>query len=110
VTLIPRIAAVIRQRQSSEWITLLEQANVPCGPINTIDQVFDDPQSRRAAWPCRIRAGTLPSIAYPVRFAGAPIAYKHAPPPLGEHTDEVLEQVLGIAIEARAALRKRGVI
>ncbi|MBP8294976.1 MAG: CoA transferase [Burkholderiales bacterium] len=111
--LIPRIAAVIRQRQSSEWITLLEQANVPCGPINTIDQVFDDPQVQARGMRLDLphpRAGTLPSIANPVRFAGAPIAYKHAPPPLGEHTDEVLEQVLGIDIEARAALRTRGVI
>lgn len=66
--LIPRIAAVIRQRQSSEWITLLEQANVPCGPINAIDQVFDDPQVQ-----ARGHAPGLAASARPERCPRSPI-------------------------------------
>jgi crotonobetainyl-CoA:carnitine CoA-transferase CaiB-like acyl-CoA transferase len=56
------------------------------------------------------RAGTLPSIANPVHFASSPIEYTHAPPPLGQHTDEVLEELLGLDAAARAALRAKGVI
>jgi crotonobetainyl-CoA:carnitine CoA-transferase CaiB-like acyl-CoA transferase len=111
--LIPQLAAVLRQRSSAEWIAKLEAANVPCGPINTIDRVFADPQVRSRGMRVDLphpRAGMLPSIANPVRFATAPIEYTHAPPVLGQHTDEVLEELLGMDADARAALRVRGVI
>jgi crotonobetainyl-CoA:carnitine CoA-transferase CaiB-like acyl-CoA transferase len=111
--LIPLLAAVIRQRPSAEWIELLEAAQVPCGPINTIDKVFADPQVRSRGMRVDLphpRAGTLPSIANPVHFATAPIEYTHAPPLLGQHTDEVLEELLGLDGVARAALRAQGVI
>jgi len=111
--LIPKLAAVLRQWSSAEWIEKLEAANVPCGPINTIDKVFADPQVRSRGMRVDLphpRAGTLPSIANPVRFATAPIEYTHAPPVLGQHTDEVLEELLGMDADARAALRARGVI
>ena len=111
--LIPKLAAVLRQWPSAEWIAKLEAANVPCGPINTIDKVFADPQVRARGMRVDLphpRAGTLPSIANPVRFATAPIEYTHAPPVLGQHTDEVLEELLGMDADARAALRARGVI
>ena len=111
--LIPLLVAVIRQRPSAEWIELLEAAQVPCGPINTIDKVFADPQVRSRGMRVDLphpRAGTLPSIANPVHFATAPIEYTHAPPLLGQHTDEVLEELLGLDGVARAALRAQGVI
>jgi crotonobetainyl-CoA:carnitine CoA-transferase CaiB-like acyl-CoA transferase len=111
--LIPKLAAVMRQWPSAVWIEKLEAANVPCGPINTIDKVFADPQVRSRGMRVDLphpRAGTLPSIANPVRFASAPIEYTHAPPLLGQHTDEVLEDLLGLDADARAALRARGVI
>ena len=111
--LIPKLAAVLRQWPSAEWIEKLEAANVPCGPINTIDKVFADPQVQARGMRVDLphpRAGTLPSIANPVRFASAPIEYTHAPPVLGQHTDEVLEELLGLDADARAALRARGVI
>jgi crotonobetainyl-CoA:carnitine CoA-transferase CaiB-like acyl-CoA transferase len=111
--LIPKLAAVLRQWPSAGWIEKLEAANVPCGPINTIDKVFADPQVQARGMRVDLphpRAGTLPSIANPVRFATAPIEYTHAPPVLGQHTDEVLEELLGLDADARAALRARGVI
>jgi crotonobetainyl-CoA:carnitine CoA-transferase CaiB-like acyl-CoA transferase len=111
--LIPVLAEIICQRPSAEWIATLEAAQVPCGPINTIDKVFDDPQVRSRGMRLDLphpRAGTLPSIANPVRFATVPIEYTHAPPPLGQHTDEVLEELLGLDAKAREALRAQGVI
>jgi crotonobetainyl-CoA:carnitine CoA-transferase CaiB-like acyl-CoA transferase len=110
--LITTLAGIIRQRPSADWIAMLEKAQVPCGPINTIDKVFADPQVQargmRVDQP-HPRAGTLPSIANPVRFATMPIEYTHAAPPLGYHTDEVLQE-LGLDEEALKALRAEHVI
>jgi len=111
--LIPQLAALIRGRSSDEWIALLEQAQVPCGPINTIDRVFADPQIAARGMKLDLphpRAGTLPSIANPIRFSATPIEYTHAPPVLGQHTDEVLRELLGFGDEQIAALRTEGVI
>jgi glutaryl-CoA transferase len=111
--LIPILAAIVAQRSSADWITTLEAAQVPCGPINTIDKVFADPQVQARGMRVDLphpRAGTLPSIANPVHFATTPIEYTHAPPLLGQHTDEVLEELLGLDAPARAALRAHGVI
>ncbi|MEP7062746.1 MAG: CaiB/BaiF CoA-transferase family protein [Betaproteobacteria bacterium] len=111
--LIPLLAAIVGARTSADWIATLEAAQVPCGPINTIDQVFADPQIQARGMRIDLPhplAGTLPSIANPVNFASMPIEYTHAPPLLGQHTDEVLEQLLGLDADARAALRAQGVI
>lgn len=98
-TLIPTLTDILRQRTTREWIAMLESAQVPGGPINTIKDVFEDPQviarRMRVDLP-HPRAGTLPSIANPIRFSGTPIEYTHAPPVLGQHTEEVLREVLGL--------------
>ncbi len=91
----------------------LEAAQVPCGPINTIDRVFADPQVQARGMRVDLphpRAGTLPSIASPMRFSRTPIEYTHAPPVLGQHTDEVLSGLLGLAPEEIDGLRRDGVI
>jgi crotonobetainyl-CoA:carnitine CoA-transferase CaiB-like acyl-CoA transferase len=111
--LVPMLAEIVAGRTSADWIAALEAAQVPCGPINTIDKVFADPQVKARAMRVDLphpRAGTLPSIANPVRFATTPIEYTHAPPLLGQHTDEVLEELLGLDVAARTALRSQGVI
>ncbi|MDQ6619217.1 MAG: CoA transferase [Pseudomonadota bacterium] len=111
--LIPLLAAILGERSSADWISTLEAVQVPCGPINTIDKVFADPQVQAREMRIDLphaRAGTLPSIAHPVRFGTAPIEYTHAPPLLGEHTDQVLEDLLGLDGHARDGLRARGVI
>ena len=111
--LLPLVAALIRARPSEEWIEMLEAAGVPCGPINSIDKVFEDEQVQARAMRVDLphpRAGTLPSIANPVRFTNAPIEYTHAPPTLGQHTDEVLADLLGLDAAALAVLRAQGVI
>jgi len=111
--LIPILADVIRQRTSREWIALLEAAQVPCGPINTIKDVFEDPQIVHRGMRIDLphpRAGTLPSIANPMRFSQTPIEYTHAPPILGQHTDEVLRDLLGMSDADIARLRTDGVI
>jgi len=111
--LIPILADVIRQRTSREWIALLEAAQVPCGPINTIKDVFEDPQIVHRGMRIDLphpRAGTLPSIANPMRFSQTPIEYTHAPPILGQHTDEVLRELLSMSDADIAQLRTDGVV
>ena len=112
-TLIPKIAGAIRQRTTAEWVSLLESQAVPCGPINTIDQVFADPQVQ-ARGMRRVmeheKAGPLPVTANPVRMASHDTTASTAPPMLGENTDEVLTRLLDLSPDDIAALRNEGVI
>ena len=79
-------------------LALMEGAGVPCGPINTLDQVFDDPQVRarglRVDMP-HPAGGSVPLVANPIRLSATPVAYHRPPPMLGEHTDAVLADWLG---------------
>lgn len=93
--------------------TKLEAAGVPCGPINALDSVFRDPQivarGLRIELPHAV-AGTVPGVASPIRLSETPVAYRSAPPPLGTHTSEVLQQRLGLEPSDVDALRKSGVV
>jgi crotonobetainyl-CoA:carnitine CoA-transferase CaiB-like acyl-CoA transferase len=98
--LLPLIRQATVFRPTHEWIAALEQAGVPCGPINRIDQVFDDPQVQarqlRVTLPHPV-AGKVPLVANPIRLSGSPVEYRRAPPLLGEHTEEVLSEWLGLS-------------
>ena len=110
-----RLAPVFAGQPSSHWIEGLEQHNVSCGPINTIDQVFADPQVQARGMKlemCHPAAGepTIPLIASPIRMSATPPSYAHPPPMLGQHTDEVLRELLGLGQDQLMALREGGVI
>jgi len=111
--LIPMIADILAGRPSAEWIDALEQARVPCGPINAVGDVFAEPQaeSRTLVRTLDHALGvTIPTVANPMRFSEAEIAYHRPPPLLGQHTEEVLTQHLGLAPADIAALAEAGVI
>ncbi|MGI9274761.1 MAG: CaiB/BaiF CoA transferase family protein [Endozoicomonas sp.] len=111
--LIPEVAAIMASQASSWWIEQLESASVPCGPINTLEEVFNDPhvQSRdmQVTLP-HSEGGTVPSVASPLRFSETPVVYRHGPPVLGEHTFEVLEEYLQLSEEQVSKLQENGVI
>jgi crotonobetainyl-CoA:carnitine CoA-transferase CaiB-like acyl-CoA transferase len=96
--LIPLLRQATVLRTTREWIERLEAAGVPCGPINRLDEVFADPQvvarGLRVDLPHPV-AGTVPGVANPIRLSASPVAYRTAPPLLGQHTDEVLRDWLG---------------
>ena len=96
--LVALLGAATRERSTAAWIAAMEAAGVPCGPINTLDQVFDDPHVRarglRVEMP-HATAGTVPLVANPIRMSASPVSYRRAPPALGEHTGEVLHEWLG---------------
>jgi formyl-CoA transferase len=111
--LVPLVAAVVATRPRREWLDALEAVGVPCGPINTLDQVFADPQvvarGMRLDLPHPL-AGAVPQVGNPLRLSATPVAYERAPPLLGAHTDSVLRQRLRLADDEIAALAARGVI
>jgi len=111
--LVPVLQEVVAARTSADWLDALEAAGVPCGPINGLDEVFDDPQVRARGLRLDLphpAAGTAPSVRNPIRYSATPLAFDRAPPALGEGTEEVLGRLLGLDAAAIAALRERGVV
>lgn len=88
---------VFRQRTTAEWVELLEKAGVPNGPINDIAQVYEEPQVKARGIRVDLEhpvAGKLPTVASPMRFSATKVEYRGAPPTLGQHTEEVLKNLL----------------
>jgi crotonobetainyl-CoA:carnitine CoA-transferase CaiB-like acyl-CoA transferase len=111
--LVAAVARLMRQRTTREWLDLLATAQVPCGPINDLAQVFDEPQVRHRGLRLDLPhplAGTAPGVRNPVRFARSAVEYERAPPLLGADTVAVLEGRLGLDPAAIAELAARGVI
>ncbi len=101
--LVPLLRQATVMRTSADWIAALEATGVPCGPINRIDEVFADPQVIARGLKIDLPhplAGKVPLVANPIRLSGSPVAYQRPPPLLGEHTDEVLAQWLGVQAPA----------
>jgi crotonobetainyl-CoA:carnitine CoA-transferase CaiB-like acyl-CoA transferase len=111
--LIALIRAVTSTRTTAAWIARMEEAKVPCGPVNTLDQVFADPQVRARGLRIEIShpaASAVPLVANPIRLSESPVSYRLPPPTLGQHTDEVLGDWLGLDASAIASLREHRVI
>ena len=97
--LIPLLEAIMAGGERDDWIAKLEAVGVPCGPIQTIDQVFAHPQViARDIWKNipHPTGGSSPTTASPMNFSATPVQYRRAAPTLGQHTDEVLSEILGI--------------
>jgi len=112
-TLVPLIDSLMRSRTQRAWLEALERAGVPCGPINRIDQVFDDPQIRARDMKLDLPhplAGSVPQVRAPLRFSATPLAYASAPPLLGAHTYDVLRERLALPEATIFELAQRGVI
>ena len=111
--LVPIVQAIVRTRKSRDWIDALEAAGVPCGPINNMQEVFENPQVRHRGLRVDIPhpAGVpCPTVASPMRFSETPVTYKAPPPQLGEHTREVLSGVLGLSSQELDRLAAEGAI
>jgi crotonobetainyl-CoA:carnitine CoA-transferase CaiB-like acyl-CoA transferase len=111
--LVPIVADALRGRTMSDWVQRLNDANVPCGPIYTIPQVFDDPhvvqRGIRRTLPHPV--GTdMPLLANPTRFSATPIEHDTPAPLLGQHTDQTLQQLLGKTAAEISSLRAQGVL
>ena len=111
--LIPLIAEVMRTRTKREWIEALEAANVPCGPINNMKEVFEDPQVQhrqlRVDMPHPL-GGTAPVVRSPLRLSETPVEYRLAPPMLGQHNEEILKGLLGSSDADLKRLKAAGIV
>ncbi|MDB5839834.1 MAG: acyl-CoA transferase [Herminiimonas sp.] len=111
--LIPLLKQRTVLRTTAEWIARLEESGVPCGPINTLADVFADPQVLARGLKVDMdhsQAGTVSLVASPLRLSDTPVVYRRPPPLLGEHTGEILREVLRMDEHALAGLKEKGVI
>ena len=112
-TLIPALRQTTVMKTTAEWLRLLEDAGVPGGPVNTIEQVFQDPQVQYRGLRIDLShplTQSVPLVGSPLRLSGSPVRYQAAPPLLGEHTAEVLTGLLGLDATQLAQLKADGVI
>jgi crotonobetainyl-CoA:carnitine CoA-transferase CaiB-like acyl-CoA transferase len=97
--LVPLLRQATVHKTTADWVLALEAANVPCGPINTLEQVFADPQVQarglRVDLPHPV-TGTAPTVASPLRFSKTPVQYRSAAPALGADTERVLSQLRAV--------------
>jgi len=111
--LVPMLEEVMRTRSKQDWLSVLEAAKVPCGAINNLAEVFDDPHVQsRAMVHTWDRPGTGPVnlVSSPMKLSATPVRNDVAPPLLGQHTNEVLGELLGYSSEKIQQLRKDAII
>jgi formyl-CoA transferase len=104
---------VFARRTTRDWVDALEAAGVPNGPINTIDQVFAEPQAKARGLRIELdhpAAGKVPLVRSPMRFSATPVEHERPPPLLGQHTDEVLRDLLEMSDGEIAKLRASGAL
>jgi formyl-CoA transferase len=114
LTLVERMEKVTRTRSTAQWITLLEDRAVPCGAINDLAAAFAEEQVQSRGLVVQqerddMGDSSIRTVASPIRLSATPTTLRHAPPSLGEHTDEVLAE-LGLDAQAIHQLRKNGVV
>jgi crotonobetainyl-CoA:carnitine CoA-transferase CaiB-like acyl-CoA transferase len=98
-SLIPDLVEIMLTQGTGTWLEKLNEKGIPCGPIADIDQVFDNPQVQHRGMQLELdhpTAGKVPSVANPIRLSKSAVSYDKAPPLLGQHTEQVLSDLLGL--------------
>jgi len=111
--LVPLLAAMVKTKTKQQWIDALETAGVPCGPINNLDEVFDNPQVLARGMQIDLphpAGGNVQLVGSPMKMSATPPRYDMPPPMLGEHTVQVLRELLGESDEGIAVLKEKGVV
>ena len=113
--LVPRIEAATRRHPTAHWVEGLAGVGVPCGPVNDLEQVFSDPQFLHRGMKISMDhplagSGQVDLIGNPVKLSQTPVSYRRPPPTLGQHTDEVLGEVLDLDQAHLARLKDDQVI
>jgi crotonobetainyl-CoA:carnitine CoA-transferase CaiB-like acyl-CoA transferase len=110
--LVGALSDLTRRHSTQHWVDGLEAAGLPCGPVNTLDRVFEDPQVSHRGMKITMphSVADVPLIGSPLKLSETPVGYRRPPPQLGEHTDEVLCELLELGPAERQALRTAGII
>lgn len=112
-SLIPLLEVMTRHKTKADWIVLLEAAKVPCGPINNFEEVFKNEQVKARGIQIEVphsTAGSMKLVASPMRLSETPVEVRLAPPTLGQHTQEILQERLKLDPQAIATLQAKGII
>ena len=111
--LLPQIIEIMQTRTTEDWLDVLNQRGIPCGPINNLDQVFSDPQLQHRQMQLQLDhpgVGKVASVANPINLSVTPPTYDRPPPMLGQHTDQVLQRLLKMDQDSINRLRTQKVI
>ncbi|OMH26250.1 CaiB/BaiF CoA-transferase family protein [Motiliproteus sp. MSK22-1] len=111
--LVPIIEQLMSTQTSHWWLEKLSEHGIPCGPINNLEQVFSDPQVKHRQMQIDLNhpeAGISPSVANPVKFSETPVRYQNAPPTLGQHSQQILRELLDLPISSINKLKARGIV
>ena len=112
--LVPLIDDVMVTKTSAEWLELLHKNNVPCGPVHTMDQVFADPQIQardmQIAMNHPYSIAPVSLVGSPLKLSDTPVSYESAPPVCGQHTEEILKNLLDLDAQDIAELQKKGIV
>jgi formyl-CoA transferase len=101
--LIALLKPTFLEKTASEWLSSLENAGIPCGPINTLDKVFSTPQVEAREMLVHMEhaeIGDLKLVGSPLKFSDTPVNYKLPPPRLGEHTEDILKELFGYSSQS----------
>mgnify|MGYP001095613044 FL=1 len=112
-TLIALLEAPIMNRTMMEWVDIFEKNNVPCGPIYSLDQVFEDKQVKQREMKISLPHDVgvdVPTVASPIRMSQTPVSLEKSAPILGHHTQAILQEELGLTHEQIEGLKARGII
>jgi formyl-CoA transferase len=107
------LAAIFNQKTTKEWVALLDDAGVANGPINSIAEVFEEPQVQARGMQIQLdhaTAGKVTLVGSPMKFSATPISYETPPPALGQHTQEILEKVLHKSAAQITQLKDSGIV
>lgn len=107
------LAAIFNEKSTKEWVRLLDNAGVANGPINSIAEVFEEPQVQARGMQIQLdhaTAGKVTLVGSPMKFSATPISYETPPPALGQHTQEILEKVLLKSAAQITQLKDSGII
>lgn len=113
--LYPILEALTPSKTLTDWVEGLSALGVPSGAVNTLDRVFADPQVQHRGMRIEMAdaealQGRLALIGNPIKFSKTPVDYRYPPPRMGQHSDELLKELLGLPDEEIARLRSSGAI
>ena len=112
--LIPELSRLIAARTCAEWVDLFRAADIPAGPVNTMDQVFATEQVRaremKIVLPHPLSPAPVDLVGSPLKLSETPVSYRAAPPMAGQHTADILKELLGLDASAMKALKASGAI